>query len=71
MILRGDWDSQALIDVMHQRYSGSDGKDANAAIELTLNCLKMNMAQRWSVTEVLDCEFLGNFQAQVGPLAQL
>lgn len=71
MILRGDWDSQALMDVIHQRYSGSDGNDANAAIELTLNCLNINMAQRWSVTEVLDCEFLGSHRAQVGPLAQL
>ena len=71
MILKGEWNVDALIDSVHQKYPEFDGRDAKSAIDLTVKCLEMDMARRWTIENVLSSAFLLGNQGLEETHAQL
>ncbi|KAH0563393.1 hypothetical protein GP486_002039 [Trichoglossum hirsutum] len=54
LIMRGDWDEPAI-----RSAHGAVGSE-DAVVELMRGCLQLDIDIRWNVSQVLNCEWLGN-----------
>ncbi len=56
MILKGEWDEQAVRNAFYSAGASSD-MDVDAALELLRGCLQKDVTQRWEIEQVLRCAF--------------
>lgn len=58
MILKGEWNVNALVKTVNEKYPEVDSRDASSAADLTLKCLEMDTSRRWTTDDVLNSPFL-------------
>ena len=64
MILSGDWNVQNLKDALEAQRDGVSLETSEKALQLVHHCLSMDVSERWTITNVMECEFL---QGESGP----